>query len=99
MNLDTLEEYLGSVVHNEMHTKAVTIRRTTKCYHELPILVSNQSRFMAPLTKIIQNHAEVDCNHLIPLLYFLDDQWVGLAPNPTVSTPPKQLAIEAKPNF
>ncbi|CAG9818859.1 unnamed protein product [Phaedon cochleariae] len=74
--------------------KSVTIRRTNS-YHELPITIGNQSKFMAPITKIDQEYAEeLDRNNLIPPLYFIDEQWIGLIPMPTRMIPPKEVLVE-----
>lgn len=87
---------LGEVLYVMKCTpRIVTIRRTNKCYHELPIDVNNQSKFMAPLTHIIQNHAEeITCNSVTPPLYQIEGQWIGLTPYPTFKTTPKQLEVE-----
>lgn len=59
-----------------------------------------RNKIMAPLTRIIQNHAEeIDCNNMIPPLYFIDDQWLGLTPHPTIATQPKTLKLEEEINF
>ncbi|KAG5860167.1 hypothetical protein JTB14_014410 [Gonioctena quinquepunctata] len=76
--------------------RTVAIRRTEKCYNELPIVVNNASKFMAPVTRIIQTHAEeVDCNGLMPPLYLIDDQWMGLSPYPTMKKAPEVLSPES----
>ncbi|KAG5863984.1 hypothetical protein JTB14_031588 [Gonioctena quinquepunctata] len=82
--------YVGRVLGEVLYImrcvpRTVAIRRTEKCYNELPIVVNNASKFMAPVTRIIQTHAEeVDCNGLMPSLYLIDDQWMGLSPYPTI---------------
>ncbi|KAG5900345.1 hypothetical protein JTB14_033796 [Gonioctena quinquepunctata] len=64
--------YVGRVLGEVLHImrcvpRTVTIRRTKKCYNELPIVVNNASKFMAPVTSIIQTYAEeVDYNRLMP---------------------------------
>ncbi|KAG5879422.1 hypothetical protein JTB14_026513 [Gonioctena quinquepunctata] len=76
--------------------RTVAIRRTEKCYNELPIVVNNASKFRAPVTLIIQTHAEeVDCNGLMPPLYLIDDQWMGLCPYPTIKKAPEVLSPES----
>ncbi|XP_044744749.1 uncharacterized protein LOC123306695 [Coccinella septempunctata] len=82
--------YVGRVLGEVLYImrcvpRTVIVRRAEKCYNELPILVNNQSKFMAPVTRIIQTYAEeVDCNGLMPPLHKIDDQWMGLSPYPTI---------------
>ncbi|CAH1111260.1 unnamed protein product [Psylliodes chrysocephalus] len=55
---------------------------------------------MSPLTRVIQDYAEeIGCNNLIPPLYYLDDQWIGLNPHPRVVSPPKELEVEKEPKI
>ncbi|KAG5892265.1 hypothetical protein JTB14_034216 [Gonioctena quinquepunctata] len=92
--------YVGRVLGEVLYImrcvpRTVAIRRTEKCYNELPIVVNNASKFMAPVTRIIQTHAEeVDCNGLMPPLYLIDDQWMGLSPYPTIKKAPEVLSPE-----
>ncbi|XP_045470212.1 uncharacterized protein LOC123677619 [Harmonia axyridis] len=89
--------YVGRVLGEVLYImrcvpRTVEIRRSKKCYNELPILVNNQSKFMAPVTRIIQNYAEeIDCNGLMPPLYWIDEQWMGLSPYPTAQKSPEKL--------
>ncbi|XP_074041555.1 uncharacterized protein [Leptinotarsa decemlineata] len=77
--------------------KSVEILRTDKCYNELPIVVNNETKFMAPVTRIIQNVAEeVDCNGLLPPLYFIDNRWIGLSPHPIEKHAPEELSPEVE---
>ncbi|KAG5861740.1 hypothetical protein JTB14_011662 [Gonioctena quinquepunctata] len=56
-------------------SKTAVIRRTDKCYHELPIEINIRSKFMASVTRILQVYAEeIDCNGLISPLYFMDNE-------------------------
>ncbi|KAG5892289.1 hypothetical protein JTB14_020320 [Gonioctena quinquepunctata] len=93
--------YVGRVLGEVLYImrcvpRTVAIRRTEKCYNELPIVVNNASKFMAPVTRIIQTHAEeVDCNGLMPPLYLIDDQWMGLSPYPTIKKAPEVLSPES----
>ncbi|CAH1115810.1 unnamed protein product [Psylliodes chrysocephalus] len=97
--------YIGRVLGEVLYImkctpKIVMVRRTDKCYHELPITMSNQSKFMSPLTRVIQDYGEeIDCNNLIPPLYYVDDQWIGLNPHPRVVSPPKELEVEMEPKI
>nr|XP_023026000.1 uncharacterized protein LOC111514008 [Leptinotarsa decemlineata] len=99
--------YIGRVLGEILYImrcipRTVEIYRTNKCYNELPIVVNNRTKFMAPVTRIIQEHAEeVDCNGLMPPLYFIDDQWIGLTPYPIEKHAPEELSpeVETKLNF
>ncbi|KAG5873046.1 hypothetical protein JTB14_010529 [Gonioctena quinquepunctata] len=79
--------------------KSAIIRRTNKCYHELPIEINNQSKFMAPVTRILQDHAGKLINGLIPPLYFIDNEWIGLAPHPTLKRAPMEIGVEMVPKL
>ncbi|KAG5874356.1 hypothetical protein JTB14_002745 [Gonioctena quinquepunctata] len=57
---------------------------------------------MAPATRIPQDHAEeIDCNGLIPPLYFIDNEWIGLALYPTIKKASMEsgVAVFPKLNF
>ncbi|CAG9815985.1 unnamed protein product [Phaedon cochleariae] len=58
--------------------------------------LNNLTKFMGPVTRIIQSYAdEVDCTALTPPLYLIDDQWIGLSPYPTVKKAPEELSPES----
>lgn len=86
---------LGEVLYLiECKPKVVSVRRTDKCYQELPISINNQSKFMAPVTHIIQHYAEeIECNILTPPLYYINEEWIGFAPNPIVRKQPDVLEV------
>lgn len=76
------------------------IRRTETCYNELPITVNNNSYFMAVVTHIVQSQGEqIECNALMPPLYHIDNEWIGLSPNPAIKNPPTQLWVEEEPKL
>ncbi|KAG5867155.1 hypothetical protein JTB14_016232 [Gonioctena quinquepunctata] len=55
---------------------------------------------MAPVTRILPDHAEeIDCNALIPPLYFIDNEWFGLAPHPTLKRAPMEIGVEMVPKL
>lgn len=97
--------YIGRVLGEVLYVMKcvptpVQIRRTEACYHELPVSSNNKSMFMSPVTRILQSHAEeIECNSVTPPLYFLDNEWVGLTPYPTIKRSPKQLTVEEAPNL
>lgn len=90
-NLGYVGRILGEVLYVMQCTpKVATIRRTDKCYHELPVEVNNQSKFMAPVTHILQKHArEITCNSITPPLYQIGGDWIGLTPYPSLKHAPK----------
>lgn len=97
--------YIGRVLGEVLYIMKciptiVHIRRTESCYHELPVNHNNRSKFMSPITRILQSHAEeIECNSVTPPLYFLDNEWIGLTPYPTLKRAPRQLAVEETPNL
>lgn len=72
--------------------RVVNYRKTDLCYQELPIIYKNTSKFMAPITRIIQDHGtQVDCEKQLPVMLHLEGKWLELDPdlrrtqsNPTV---------------
>ncbi|KAG5874313.1 hypothetical protein JTB14_019062 [Gonioctena quinquepunctata] len=78
-----VERVLGEVSYMmRCVPRTVAICCTEECYNELPIVVNNESKFMAPVTRIIQT--EVDCNRLMPPFVLIYDQWMGLSPYHTI---------------
>ena len=72
----------------------VVPRRTEECYMELPINVSGTPKFLSPKTHIIQDAGTpIDCNSVMPVLYFLDGAWYSVYPRlHRVETPEKLKA-------
>lgn len=99
------EGHMGHVLGEVLYIlrcvpKLAIIRRSNRCYHELPVLVNNQSRFMSPITRIIQKFGEeIDCNGLTPPLYYIEGEWIGLVPHPTVKQPPRELEVTTHPKI
>ncbi|KAJ8975611.1 hypothetical protein NQ317_009040 [Molorchus minor] len=91
------EGYVGHVLGEVLYIlrcipKNVQIRRTEKCYQELPIRVDNQSKFMAPITRIIQDFGEeIQCNSITPPLYNIEGDWIGLTPPSHAETSSKGI--------
>lgn len=80
--------------------KIVTLRRTNRCYKELPVNLNNKSLFMAPVTRILQVQAEeIDCNSIAPPLYWIEDQWIAINPHPAYHTAPKTLDATGDPRI
>lgn len=92
--------YIGRVLGEAVYIMkcrptVVKVRRTEKCYHELPIEFNNGSAFMSPLTHVIQFAAEeVDCNPVTPPLYQLEGRWIGMSPTPVVASEPMELRAD-----
>lgn len=92
--------YLGKVMGEVLYIvqctpKIARVRRTERCYNELPVTVENSSYFMSPVTHILQGSAEqIECSQLLTPLYFIDNEWVGLTPNPVVKVTPIQLEVQ-----
>lgn len=79
---------------------AVEIRRSNKCYVELPVTFNNKSFFLSPVTRILQEHAEeVECNSIIPPMYYLNNKWIGFDPRPIQGVTPQVLSIDVEVPF
>ncbi|GLV33186.1 hypothetical protein CBL_10533 [Carabus blaptoides fortunei] len=76
------------------------IRQVTEYYHELPVKANNESLFMSPITRILQRNGEqTECNALIPPVYHIDGQWVGVTPAPTFGLEPIELPVDTEPEL
>ncbi|CAG9814156.1 unnamed protein product [Phaedon cochleariae] len=77
-----------------VHTASCLLENSSKIWvRVLNVSLNNLTKFMAPVTRIIQSYAEeVDCTALTPPLYLIDDQWIGLSPYPTVKKAPEELS-------
>lgn len=52
---------------------------------------------MSPVTRILQEHAEqVDCNAIIPPMYYLENNWIGFDPLPTSGIKPQELEVDSE---
>lgn len=79
---------------------AVEVRRENNCYVELPVTVNNKSYFMSPVTRILQEHAiEIECNSIIPAMYYLDNKWIGFEPRPVQGMTPQVLTVDTEDPF
>ena len=77
--------------------RVVEIRRETTCYAELPVKVDNTSYFMSPITRILQRYAEqMECNSLIPPLYYINNRWTSFSPNPGTAYTPAILEVDTE---
>lgn len=59
----------------------VTIRKTTRCFNELPVNYNNNSYFMTPTTHLLQEYGtEIPCSPILSPAYFLHGSWYGFDP-------------------
>jgi len=57
------------------------VRKTEKCYAELPITVRNHSFFLTPKSRIITKIGnERGCSNELPTLYRIENTWVQIMP-------------------
>lgn len=76
------------------------VRRTKRCYKQLPVAVDNQSYFMSPVTHILQRHAEeISCNELSTPMFYINDKWIGFNPSPEYNFLPIILQPDQKINL
>ncbi|XP_031337381.1 uncharacterized protein LOC116166512 [Photinus pyralis] len=91
---------MGEVLYIMKCTPRVVYpRKTETCYQELPIWNNNQSKFMAPITHIIQAYAQpINCNRITPPIYLIDGTWTAITPVHIEKKPPTYLQVdEGKP--
>lgn len=78
----------------------VTLRKTEKCYNELPIMYKNHSHFLAPKTKLIQSHgSEVMCNSIFPPVFEIAGAWYRIMNGIYEIIPPKSLTVDNTNNW
>jgi hypothetical protein len=69
-----------------IHCEPVTVEllELPACYQEIPVSYRNQTRFLQPRTRILQEHGnEIDCNPLAPAIYQIGDHWFQMKPHPS----------------
>ena len=75
----------------------VEVRRDNHCYVELPVSMYNKSLFMSPVTRILQDHGEqIECNSIIPPMYYINNQWIGFDPLPSQGITPQELRADTE---
>ncbi|AJG39068.1 glycoprotein [Wuchang Cockroach Virus 3] len=71
----------------------VEIRKTQKCYKELPISHQNQSAFMTPRNRLLQTHGtEIACDVLLNSQFQLNSVWYGFTPSMHAAISPRVLS-------
>lgn len=68
---------LGEVIYVIKCTSVfVQIRKTEKCFQEIPIMYMNKTRFLTPRSKLIQTHGnEISCNNIFAPKYKFGKKW------------------------
>jgi len=71
----------------------VLVRKSEKCYVELPVTSRNTSLFLTPKSRILKRFGtERECSHELPTLYQIENKWIQFTPQPQVrQLPPQQL--------
>lgn len=71
-----------------------------RCFKELPVDADGEMLYMAPGTRILQTIGEeIACSNLAPALYFIDNQWIGLSPEPITGINPEIIEAAPEPKF
>lgn len=77
-----------------------TLRRTTDCYNELPVLYRNTSFFLTPNTRtLIKMGTQTECNPLLPAQYLIEGTWYRFVPNPMAVPTPQILTPLDQPTW
>ena len=81
-NLGYLGRVLGEVLFIvKCVPKIVQYRKTEMCFQELPVSYLNESKFLSPVTHIIQDvGTQIDCSNILPPNFQIDNVWVELTP-------------------
>ena len=59
----------------------ISVRKTDRCFLELPVTYDNKSYFMTPTTHLLQELGnEIPCSSLMSSGYLLHGEWYGLNP-------------------
>lgn len=75
--------------------RIVDFRKSKFCYQQLPITYKNESKFMAPITHIIQDHGtQVDCGNQLAVMFHLEGKWFEVDPD-LRRTQPDPMILDA----
>lgn len=97
--------YTGTVVGEVIYISKclpvlVEVRKTHKCYKQLPILYNNLTRFLIPKHHLIQNHGEeIDCNSIFMSNYYINNVWYSVNDRLQETTPPQSLSPSSPPKW
>lgn len=76
------------------------LRRTTACYHELPVTYKNSSLFLSTTSRMLLKSAtQIDCDPVLPTQYRIEGTWYRFTPQPIEVLPPQQLEPLSKPTW
>ncbi|XP_015596324.1 uncharacterized protein LOC107268248 [Cephus cinctus] len=78
----------------------VKIRRTERCYQQLPVYKGNDSYFITPRTHmLIRTGTEIDCNDIVAPMYYIHNIWYKFTPNPQRAIEPMILKPDTEPTW
>ncbi|DAZ90404.1 TPA_asm: putative glycoprotein [Periplaneta americana mononega-like virus] len=79
----------------------VTVRQTSECYSDLPVVYKNQSAFLSPKSSVLKHTGiEIECSPVLPVWYYLEDGWYNVYGGPMTSTfTPQRLAPMITPKW
>lgn len=92
----------GEVIHLMKCIQVeVELRPVMKCYDELPVTWNGTKYFLSPRTRmLIRKGNEIECNLLMPPMYYLNSTWVRFTPEIiTGGNDPEILAPQSKPTW
>jgi len=71
----------------------VLVRKTEKCYVELPVTSRNASLFLTSKSRILKRFGtERECSHELSTLYHIENKWIQFTPHPQIrQLHPQQL--------
>ncbi|CAH1996869.1 unnamed protein product [Acanthoscelides obtectus] len=78
--------YVGRVMGEVLYIAkckpiVVEIRKSQKCYQELPVTYNNETWYRMPISHILVQHGkEVDCQPLLPANFQLEGTWIEISP-------------------
>lgn len=90
--------YMANTAGEVIHLVAcvpveVAVRKTERCFSELPVIWENLTYFMAPKTRILQRHGtEIPCSAFVRPMYQLGGRWYALTPQITPISDPQTLS-------